>query len=148
MLSWSCPIKIIPTGIFHASIKSRNHFNSCLLIYAWFRQLFAKPLRSTAECVTWSKFFDKVNFTATLWWRHAGWWGRCTNVTLQLLRQVYVAGQRYPPLVAHENMYSHREEWQAWRKYVMVRFQVKQRERNDHWLAEISKGRTKSGRRK
>lgn len=30
-----CPIKIIPTGILHTSIKCTNNFNCCLLIYAW-----------------------------------------------------------------------------------------------------------------
>lgn len=144
---WLCLIKIIPTGIFYTSIKFTNYFNCCLLISAWFSQSFVKPFRSTAKRMTWSKFFDKVHFAASLWWRHAGWWGRCTNVTSQLLWHAYVAGQTYPPLVGHKNMYNHREQWHAWRRYVRVKFQMKQREQNDWWLVEISKGRMTSGMR-
>lgn len=145
---WSSPIKIIPAGIFHTSIKCTN-FNCCFRIYPWFHQLLAKLPRSPLQ----NAWHDLNSWTRLISQPHSDGdmladGGRCTNVTSQLLRQVYVAGQRYPPLVGHENMYSHRQEWQAWRKYVMVRFWVKERERNDQGLAEFSKGRTTSGLRK
>lgn len=53
---------------------------------------------------------------------------------------VYVAGQRYPPLVGQENMYMHRGEW-SMRKACDGGISEEQRATNDWGLLEINKGR-------
>lgn len=66
--------------------------------------------------------------------------GGCTNVTSQLLRHVYVAGQRYSPLVGHENMYMCSNEATSLEKVCDGGISVEQREINDWGLVEICKG--------
>lgn len=122
---WSCPIKIIPTAVNAFMLG----FVSCLL----------NPLDPMQNA-----WYGLKSLTRLIWQPHSygniladggdaqTWHRSCCDMFMLLGRDI--------PHWWVMKTCSHREKWPAWRQYVMVKFQMKHREKNDWGLSGISKG--------